>query len=79
MTIALAIIGGIVIILGAATRIPPAAAAFLRACIPLITALHDLRDALGPGHDRKVSSAQLNGDHTDNLGEEPGANTADLE
>jgi hypothetical protein len=46
MTIALAIIGSIVILLGAATRIPPAAAAFLRAFIPLVAAFHDLHDAL---------------------------------
>jgi hypothetical protein len=45
MTIALAITGGIVIILGAATKIPPAITALVRACIPAITAFRDLRDA----------------------------------
>jgi hypothetical protein len=61
MTIALAIIGGIVVILAAATRIPLAAAAFLRACIPLITAIHDLREAVFVHHDHKASGEDLIG------------------
>ncbi len=61
MTIALAIIGGIVIILGAAARIPPAAAAFLRACIPLITALREVRDTLRPA--REIAEEQTPEDH----------------
>lgn len=48
MTIALAVTGGIVILLGAASRIPPAAAAFLRACVPLIIAFREVRYALRP-------------------------------
>jgi hypothetical protein len=46
MTIALAVIGSTVIVLTAATRVPAAAAVFLRACIPLIDALHELHDAI---------------------------------
>ena len=46
MTTALAIIGGTALILGAATRIPPAACTLIRACIPVATALHDLRRAI---------------------------------
>ena len=46
MTIALAVIGSIVIVLTAATRIPAAAATFLRAFIPLIDAFHELHDAI---------------------------------
>jgi hypothetical protein len=46
MALSLAIIGGVVVLLAAATKIPAAAAAFLRACIPLIEAFHDLRDAI---------------------------------
>jgi hypothetical protein len=46
MTTALAIIGGAVIILGAATKIPPAFCALIRACIPVVIALHDLRHAI---------------------------------
>jgi len=63
LTIALAIIGGTVVILGAATKIPPAAAAFLRACIPLIAAFQDIRDALRRQHDQDVTSARPNEDH----------------
>lgn len=43
---ALAIIGGIVVVITAAAKIPIAGAAFLRACIPLIYAFRDLRNAL---------------------------------
>jgi hypothetical protein len=46
MTTALAIIGATVIILGAATKIPPAISALIRACIPVAIALHDLRHAI---------------------------------
>jgi hypothetical protein len=46
MTIALAIIGSIVVFLVAATEVPTAVAAFLRACIPLIDAFHELREAI---------------------------------
>ncbi|MCX4501128.1 hypothetical protein [Streptomyces anulatus] len=42
----LAVIGGIVIILGAAARIPNAVAELIRACIPVINAFHELRTAL---------------------------------
>jgi hypothetical protein len=56
MTTALAILGGIVVILGAMTKVPAAAAAFVRACIPLITAIHDLRDALAHHRGRPDTS-----------------------
>lgn len=46
MTTVLAIIGGIAVILGAATKIPPAVCALIRACIPLVTAIHDLGRAI---------------------------------
>lgn len=62
MTIVLAIIGGIVIIIGAASRVPPAAAAFLRACIPLISAYHELSDALHPPAICQRRSDQLPGE-----------------
>lgn len=39
----LAVIGGLTLILTAATRIPGAVAELLRACIPVIIALRDLR------------------------------------
>lgn len=45
MTITLAIIGGIVVTLSAAAKIPTAAAMFLRAFIPFIAAIHEVRDA----------------------------------
>jgi hypothetical protein len=46
MTTTLAIIGGAVIILGAATKVPLAVCALIRACIPVATAFHDLRRAI---------------------------------
>ncbi|MFJ5045531.1 hypothetical protein ACIQH7_09795 [Streptomyces anulatus] len=46
LTTMLAVIGGIVIILGAAARIPNAVAELIRACIPVINAFHELRTAL---------------------------------
>jgi len=46
MTTALAVIGGVTVILGAATKIPPIVAALIRTCIPIVTAIHDLRRAL---------------------------------
>jgi hypothetical protein len=46
MITALATIGGIAVILGAATKIPPAVCALIRACIPLVTAIHDLGHAI---------------------------------
>ncbi|MFD4866875.1 hypothetical protein [Streptomyces sp. NPDC058412] len=46
LTTILALIGGIVIILGAAARIPNATAELIRACIPVINAFHELRAAL---------------------------------
>jgi hypothetical protein len=46
MTTALAIIGGTAVILGAATKIPPAVCALIRACIPMAAAFHDLRHAI---------------------------------
>jgi drug/metabolite transporter (DMT)-like permease len=45
MTITLAIIGGILIVLNAVSRIPLAVSALIRACIPVVTAVHDLRQA----------------------------------
>jgi hypothetical protein len=45
-TAILAVIGGITVILTAAARIPPALAEFLRACILVATAAHELRAAL---------------------------------
>jgi hypothetical protein len=56
MTTALAIIGGTVLILGAATKIPPAVCALVRACIPVAAALHDLRHAIS--HRNKEPSRQ---------------------
>jgi hypothetical protein len=46
MTTVLATIGAVVIVLGAATKIPLAAAALIRACIPVVTAISDFHDAL---------------------------------
>jgi cell division protein FtsL len=46
MTTILTIIGGIVLLLGAVTKIPPALCALIRACIPVATALHELRQAV---------------------------------
>ena len=46
MTIALAAIGSMALILGAAARIPPAICTLIRACIPVVTALHDLSRAI---------------------------------
>jgi hypothetical protein len=46
MTVALAIAGGIVVVLAAATKIPPAVGALIRAFIPVVTAVHDLRQAI---------------------------------
>lgn len=46
MTITLTIIGGILIVLSAVTRIPLAVSALIRACIPVVTAIHDLRRAI---------------------------------
>lgn len=45
-TTVLAVIGGIVVILVAAARIPAAAAELIRACILLVDAVRDLRTAL---------------------------------
>jgi Sec-independent protein translocase protein TatA len=45
-TTVLAMIGGIVVILVAAARIPAAAAELIRACILVVDALKDLRAAL---------------------------------
>jgi hypothetical protein len=76
MTIALAIIGGIVVIIGAASRVPPAAAAFLRACIPLIKAFHELRGALRPGPRRNQNTVKGRPRYSE---EEPMRNSAPLE
>ena len=46
MTTALAIIGCITVILGAATKIPAAVCALIRACIPMIAAFNDLHHAI---------------------------------
>jgi hypothetical protein len=46
VTVALSILGGIIVILLTASKIPLAAAAFLRSCITLVIALEDLREAL---------------------------------
>lgn len=46
MTEILAVIGGITLILTAATRIPAALAEFLRACILVATAVRELHTAL---------------------------------
>jgi hypothetical protein len=45
-TAILAMIGGAALILTAAARIPPALVELLRACIPVVTALCELRTAL---------------------------------
>ncbi|WP_333736772.1 hypothetical protein [Streptomyces sp. IBSBF 2806] len=44
-TVILAMIGGITLILTAAARIPPALEEFLRACIPVATALREVHTA----------------------------------
>jgi hypothetical protein len=46
ITVILATIGGTTLILTAAARVPSALAEFLRACIPAVTALRELRTAL---------------------------------
>jgi hypothetical protein len=46
ITVILATIGGTTLILTAAARIPSALAEFLHACIPVVTALRELRTAL---------------------------------
>ena len=52
MTTALTIIGGAAVILSAATKIPPAVCALVRACVPVVAAFHDLRRAFQhPGHE----------------------------
>ncbi|MBA2897746.1 hypothetical protein [Nonomuraea soli] len=55
-TTILAAIGALILILHTATRIPTALADLLRACLPLLHAVHDVRTALrarpphtGPG------------------------------
>jgi hypothetical protein len=49
MSTTLAIIGGIVIVLGASAKIPHAVATLIRACIPMIKAFYDLRRAIRAG------------------------------
>lgn len=49
MTTTLAIIGGIVIVLGASAKIPHAVSVLIRACIPMVKAFHDLRRAIRAG------------------------------
>jgi hypothetical protein len=46
MVVLLAIICGVVALLTVSTEIPAAVAAFLRACIPVIEAIHEVRDAV---------------------------------
>ncbi|CAM5282722.1 hypothetical protein SAVIM338S_00165 [Streptomyces avidinii] len=46
MTSILAVIGGTVLIIGAAARIPNAVAELIRACVPVITAFGELRATL---------------------------------
>jgi uncharacterized membrane protein YphA (DoxX/SURF4 family) len=62
MTMVLTITGGIVLILGAATRIPTAATAFVRACVPLIAAIHDLHDAM-THHSRRTDTSPGDDEH----------------
>ncbi|MCX4791765.1 MULTISPECIES: hypothetical protein [unclassified Streptomyces] len=45
LTTILAVIGGIVIIIGAAARVPKAVAELIQACIPVVHALNELRVA----------------------------------
>jgi hypothetical protein len=59
ITVILAMIGGTTLILTAAARIPPALAEFLRACIPVVTALRELRIALN-GRPPAVTQPRLN-------------------
>jgi hypothetical protein len=42
MTTALAIICGIDVLFGVATKIPTAACTLIRSCIPMVNAIHDL-------------------------------------
>jgi hypothetical protein len=56
-TTVLAVIGGMVVILVAAARIPAAAAELIRACILLVDAIKDLRAAL----QRPTLDASANG------------------
>ncbi|MFC9621236.1 hypothetical protein ACFTXM_14980 [Streptomyces sp. NPDC056930] len=46
LTTVLAVIGGIVIIIGAAARVPKAVAELIQACIPVVHALNELRGAI---------------------------------
>jgi Sec-independent protein translocase protein TatA len=65
VALSLVIIGAVVVVLTAAAKVPAAAAAFLRACIPLVEAFHDLRNAIrrngksqqGLGRDEEAKSA----------------------
>jgi hypothetical protein len=56
MTTTLAIIGGIIVVLGAAAKIPYTVSALIRACIPMVQAFHDLRRVM-----QQVSSDAGNG------------------
>jgi hypothetical protein len=51
MTTALAIVGAITVILGAAAKIPPAVCLLIRAVIPVATAFRELCHAIRPDRD----------------------------
>jgi hypothetical protein len=57
-TMIMAVIGGTVVVLTAAARIPAALTELLRACIPVAAAIHELRAALSghPPHDDSAPS-----------------------
>ncbi|MBN6547645.1 hypothetical protein, partial [Actinacidiphila bryophytorum] len=67
MTTILAVIGAAVVVFGALAEIPPALAALVRACIPVVAAVRELRAALsraegrsarqGDGEDRGARAA----------------------
>jgi hypothetical protein len=50
----LATLGGMVVVLGVATRVPPALAAFVHSLIPVVAALRDLRLAFKKFNESQV-------------------------
>ncbi|GAA1457457.1 hypothetical protein GCM10009603_07320 [Nocardiopsis exhalans] len=59
VTTVLTVIGGTVLIIGAAARLPHAVAELIRSCIPVVTALHELRSAAVADAARSHPPAQL--------------------
>lgn len=59
MTTALAVIGGAVVILSAASKVPPAVSALVRACVPVVAAFHELRHAFHNPDDRSGKTSDV--------------------